>query len=131
MLLMDGIRGAVEADDAVLVAQQPKDHVAAHSAEADHADFHSQNIKKSLLWESKACGLSPQGYSPWTSLNNRLVALDTVRSVCATPLLLVKTFRASGYGAQSIRSEDPRGPGRVALGRKPAGLRLLKEQKTR
>jgi len=41
-------------------------------------------------------------------------------------LLLVETFRTSGrgYGVQSIRAEDPRGPGRVALGRKPAGFRL-------
>src|SRR5262249_10864770 len=37
-------------------------------------------LPRSFLWKSKACGLSPQGYSPWTSLNNRLVALDTVRS---------------------------------------------------
>jgi len=23
------------------------------------------------IWQSKDCGLSPQGYSPWTSLNHQ------------------------------------------------------------
>jgi hypothetical protein len=41
-------------------------------------------------------------------------------------VLLVEAFASSGcgFGVQSIRAEDPRGPGRVALGRKPAGFRL-------
>src|SRR5215471_6521559 len=47
-------------------------------------------LARRVIWKSKArffdlvvespAGLSPQGYSPWTSLNNRLVALDPVRS---------------------------------------------------
>ena len=39
-----------------------------HYATDEGSDQHK------FFWESKDCGLSPQGYSPWTSLNERLTA---------------------------------------------------------
>src|SRR5262249_42675995 len=95
--------------------------------------------------KSQACGLAPQGYSPWTSRDDRLrlithdarprsrpgpplIAVDTSLSPVRTTLLLEEAFSASGSVTVGNEPEAvvPRGPGRVALGSKPAGLRLQK-----
>src|SRR5947199_28268 len=59
---------------------------------------HAAHIVRVFLWESKGCGLSPQGYAPWGARRSARLPKKT------------QTYL----------------PGRVALGRKAAALRLPK-----
>src|SRR5438105_3135441 len=70
---------------------------------------HAAHIVRVFLWESKGCGLSPQGYAPWTPL-----VCAPVGSVPPSPLRGCHNFRReiTSVGTPSAVAEDPpRGAG--------------------
>jgi len=67
-----------------------------------------------------AAALSPQGYSPWTSLADRL-DFCTLYPLREMPTPWRPSRRERGTRGESTEAQDvlERGPGRVALGSKP------------
>ena len=110
----DGLRRAVEANDAMLVAQQTEDHVAAHPTEANHANLHDAE-SRTLLYSARS-ERSADSMGRWARMHlEQTVHINRPAAEVFDFLLDLDNHPRFAAGIKAVRGVED---GPLALGRR-------------